>query len=138
MPNRWYDVGALLPGDGVAVTQKSWSAETTIMDAVEVTTGSWSSDINLETAGYEGAHVIVDADFPAGPTDNLIVQVHGSLDGTNYDDTPLISFEIDKGMDPNQVSFVLRDVCHAKLYCKRSGTTDTITVTAKYQAWKYA
>jgi len=108
------------------------------MNAVAVTTGSWSDDVDLETNGYEGAHVIVDADFPASPTDNLIVEVRASLDGANYDDTSLFSFKLDKGTDPNQVSFLIKDVAHFKLYCKRDGSTDTITVTAKYQPWRYA
>ena len=122
----------------MATIAKNWSSETTIMNAVSVTTGSWSDDVDLETNGYEGAHLTVDADFPASPTDNLIVEVRASLDGTNYDDTPLFGFKIDKGTDPNQVSFIVKDVAHFKLYCKRDGSTDTITVTAKYQAWRYA
>jgi hypothetical protein len=121
----------------MATIAKNWSSETTIMNAVSVTNGSWSDDVDLETNGYEGAHLTVDADFPASPTDNLIVEVRASLDGTNYDDTPLFSFKIDKGTDPNQVSFIVKDVAHFKLYCKRDGSTDTITVTAKYQAWRY-
>jgi hypothetical protein len=122
----------------MATISKSFGSETTVMNAVAVTTGSWSDDVDLETNGYEGAHVVVDADFPASPTDNLIVEVRASLDGTNYDDTALFSFKVDKGTDPNQVSFVIKDVAHFKLYCKRDGSTDTITVTAKYQPWRYS
>jgi hypothetical protein len=122
----------------MATISKNWGSETTIMNAVSVTTGSASLDVDLETNGYDGAHVVVDADFPAGPTSNLQVDVQASLDGTNYDDTALFSFIIDKGTDPNQVSFVIKDVAHFRLYCKRSGSTDTITVTAKYQPWRYA
>jgi len=122
----------------MATISRTFGSETTIMNAVTVTTGSWSDDVDLETNGYEGAHVIVDADFPASPTDNLIVEVRASLDGTNYDDTALFSFTIDKSTDPNQVSFIVKDVAHFKLYCKRSGSTDTITMTAKYQPWRYA
>ncbi len=43
----------------MATISKSWGTETTIMNAVSVTTGSYSSDVDLETNGYEGAHVIV-------------------------------------------------------------------------------
>lgn len=121
----------------MATIKKNWQAEQTIMNAVSVTTGSLSDDVDLETDGMEGAHVIVDADFPESPTDNLVVEVQGSLDGTNYDDTPLYSFEVANSPDPNQVSFVVKDVAHFKMYCKRSGTTDTITVTAKCQRWNY-
>jgi hypothetical protein len=122
----------------MATISKSFGSETTIMNAVAVTTGSWSDDVDLETNGYEGAHVVVDADFPASPTDNLIVEVRASLDGSNYDDTALFSFTVDKGTDPNQVSFIIKDVAHFKLFCKRSGSTDTITVTAKHQPWRYS
>jgi len=121
----------------MATISKSWGSETTIMDAVSVTTGSWSSDVDLETNGYEGAHVTVAADFPASPTDNLTVEVRASIDATNYDDTALFSFRIDKDTDPNQATFIVKDVAHFKLYCKRDGSTDTITVTAKYQPWRY-
>ena len=121
----------------MATISKSWSSETTIMNAVSVTTGSYSSAVDLETNGYEGAHVTVDADFPTSPTDDLEVYVQASLDGSTWDDTAITSFVIDNGTDPNQVSFIVKDVAHFRLYCKRSGSTDTITVTAKYQAWRY-
>lgn len=121
----------------MATISKSWSSETTIMNAVSVTTGSYSSAVDLETNGYDGAHVTVDADFPASPTDDLEVYVQASLDGSTWDDTAITSFVIDNGTDPNQVSFIVKDVAHFRLYCKRSGSTDTITVTAKYQAWRY-
>jgi hypothetical protein len=121
----------------MATIKKNWQSEQTIINAVDVTTGTWSEDIDLETDGCEGAHVTVDADFPASPTHNLVVEVIASLDGTNYDDTPLYKFEIDKGTDPNQVSFVIKDAAHFKLYCYRAGGTQTITVTAKCQKWNY-
>ena len=117
--------------------KKEWGAGGTIMNAVTVTGGSYSSGVDLESSGYEGAHVTVEPDFPGSPTDDLEVYVQASLDGTNYDDTALHSFVIDKDTDPNQVSFVVRDVAHFRLYCKRSGTSDTITVTAKHQPWRW-
>ncbi|UCG56835.1 MAG: hypothetical protein JSU70_18455 [Phycisphaerales bacterium] len=107
------------------------------MNAVSVTTGSYSSAVDLETNGYEGAHVTVDADFPASPTDDLEVYIQASLDGSTWDDTAITSFVVDNGTDPNQVSFIVKDVAHFRLYCKRSGSTDTIAITAKYQAWRY-
>lgn len=121
----------------MATIKKNWQAAQTIIDAASVTTGTSSSDVDLETDGCEGAHVTVAADFPAGPTDNLVVEVRASLDGTSYDDTPLYKFEIDNSTDPNQVSFVVKDVAHFKLYVYRSGSTDTITVTATCQRWNY-
>lgn len=121
----------------MATISRSFSVETIIMNAIAVTAGSASSDVDLETNGYEGAHVTVDANFPITPTDNLTVEVQGSLDGINYDDTPIHKITIGNGTDPNQVSFIIRDVAHFRLYVYRTGSTDTITVTAKVQAWRY-
>ncbi len=121
----------------MAIISKTWATETAIMSAVAVTTGSASTAVDLKTNGYEAAHVTVDADFPLTPTDNLVVEVQASLDGTNWDDTPIHKFTIDNATDPNQVSFVVKDVAQFRLYCYASGTTDTITVTAKHQAWRY-
>ncbi len=121
----------------MATISKLWATITTIMSAVSVTTGSASTAVDLETNGYEAAHVTVDANFPASPTDNLVVEVQASLDGTNWDDTPIYKFTIDNGTDPNQVSFVVKDVAQFRLNCYRDGSTDTITVTAKHQAWRY-
>jgi hypothetical protein len=121
----------------MAILSKVWAAEATIMDGVSVTTGSNSSDVDLETNGYDGAHVTIDANFPGSPTDDLEVYIQASLDGTNYDDSALFSFVIDKDTDPNQVSFIVHDVAHFRIYCKRSGSTDTITVTIKQQSWRW-
>jgi hypothetical protein len=121
----------------MATIKKNWQAEQTIINAVGVTTGSWSDNVDLETDGCEGAHITVDADFPTSPTNNLVVEVRASLDGTNYDDTALYKFEIDKGIDPNQVSLIIKDIAYFKLYCYRVGGTQTITVTAKCQKWNY-
>ncbi len=122
----------------MATIKRSWSSESTIINAVSVTTGSYSSAVDLETDGYEGAHVTLDANFPGSPTDDLEVHVQASLDGTNWDDTALLCFEVDNGTDPNQVSFVVRDVAQFRVYCKRNGSTDTIVVTAKCMRWRYS
>lgn len=129
----------------MATISKIWGAETTLYqtsafggtDAGVGSTEVFTSDVDLETNGYEGAHVVVEADFPATPTDNLVVSVYASLDGVNYDDTPLYAFEIDNGTDPNQVSFVVRDVAHFRIGLKSSGTTDTIDAQVKYQVWRW-
>lgn len=122
----------------MATISRNFGSEATIINAVSVTTGTNSSDVDLETSGYEGTHVTVDADFPVSPTDNLIVEIYASLDGTNYDDTPISKLTIDNGTDPNQVSFIVRDVAHFRLTVLRDGSTDTITVTAKHQPWNWS
>jgi len=116
---------------------KKWTDTATIMDAVDVTTGSYSQAVDLTSLGHEGAQITVLADFPAAPTDHLDVQVQTSLDGINWDVTPIAAVRLDNASDPNQASFVIRDVAHFRLLCKRSGSTDTIAVTARYRPWRY-
>lgn len=121
----------------MSTISKSWGAEQTIMNAVAVTTGSYSDPVDLETLGYEGAHVTILADFPVTPVDNLEVYIDASIDGSAWDITAFASLILSKAIDPNQVSFIVKDFAFFKLYCKRSGTTDTITVTARVQPWRY-
>lgn len=122
----------------MSVSKKNWSAAITIMDNVAVTTGSDSNNVDLETEGYEGAHVTVYADFPGSPTDKLVVEVRGSLDGASPDKTPMYKQTLDNDPDPNSISLIIKDVAHFDLRCYRDGTTDTITVTIKYKAWNWA
>lgn len=121
----------------MGIIKKTWAAEQTIMNAASVTTGTLSTDVDLETDGYEGAQVQVEGDFPGGPSDDLILEILASLDGTNYDDTPIQSITISKDTDPNQITFLIRDLTHFKINAKRSGSTDTITVTIKVQRWRW-
>jgi hypothetical protein len=121
----------------MATISKSWATENTILNAASVTTGTFSSVVDLVTNGYEGAVVTVDADFPASPTDDLIVEVYSSNDGTNFDDTPIFSQQISNGTDPNQITIVLKDLPQFKVLAKRSGSTDTITVTMKEKSWRW-
>lgn len=120
-----------------AILKKIWGAVQTIMSAVAVTTGSLSNAVNLETLGYEAAQVTVDADFPVSPTDNLVIEVQASDDGTDFDITPLYTFEIDKDTDPNRLTFFVWDVARFRINAKRSGTTDTITVTIAVKPWRH-
>ena len=124
----------------MATISKIWRAEATPMNAVTLvdTTEQFSSDVDLETGGYEGSHITVDVNFGATPEYNAIVSVYGSLDGTNYDDTPIFSQEIDKGTDPNQISLVIRDLAHFRIGMKQGGTvTNDAVVTIKEQSWRY-
>ena len=80
----------------MATISKTWRTEATPMNAVTLadTTESFSSDINLETDGYEASHVTIDVTFGTTPEYNAIASVYGSLDGSNYDDVAIFSQEI--------------------------------------------
>jgi len=120
---------------------KDWKAEQTIINGVAVTTGTDSSDVDLETIAMDGAHVTVSATFPTnnlgGKVVNLVVEVLGSLDGANYDTVPLQSRTITNDYTSKQISFLVKDVAHFKLHCYRTGAEDTVTVIAKCQRYNF-
>ena len=106
----------------------AWGSKTTSTQLTSVTTEQLFSQTPTLSPG-EPAHVEVEANFPASPTDNLVVAVYGTLDAAteNWDDTPILEFEIDSATDPNKVAFLVRGVYKFRVGARRSGTTDTIT-----------
>lgn len=121
----------------LAIIKKAWGGVQTILSAVSVTTGSLSDEVDLETLGYDGAQVTVDANFPVSPTDDLNLEVRASDDGTDFDITPLFPLTISKDTDPNRVTFFVMDVARFKINAARSGSTDTIIVTIAVKPWRY-
>ena len=77
----------------------------------------------------EIAHCEVEANFVATPTDDMEVNVYATLDASseNWDDTPIMSFVIDKGTDPNKASFEIVGVYKFRIGVKATGATDTHT-----------
>ena len=101
------------------------------------TTESYSSDVDLETNGYEGAHVIVEMNYDTTPTDEVNIKIYGSLDGSAYDDTPICEMQGDKSVDPQQLSFIVKDLAHIRIGIQQAGSTDSHDVRAYVQAWNY-
>jgi len=101
------------------------------------TTEEYSADVDLETDGHEGAHVVVEIDYDASPTDEVKIKVYGSLDGSNYDDTPMFEMQGDKSVDPQQISLVVKDVLHFRLGFQQTGSTDSHNVRAYVQKWRW-
>ena len=56
---------------------------------------AWGSKITA-TQLRESAHCRVEVDFPASPTDDAVISVYGSLDGTAWSATPLMALVLDK------------------------------------------
>lgn len=127
----------------MAIISKSWSEPEQIAGVsngyitLSGVTEQYSSDIDLEAGGYDGAHVIVEVNFDSTPTDYVDVALYGSLDGTNYDDTSLWGQRIDKLTSPNQISFVVRDLAHARVGVKQTGNVNSHDVRIYVQKWKY-
>ena len=74
----------------------------------------------------ESAHCRVVVDFPASPTDDAVISVYGSLDGTAWSATPLMALVLDKDIDPNSIDFIVTGVYQFRVGVKRSGSTDTL------------
>lgn len=123
--------------------KKNWSSQSQIIGTgdgwitLSGTTESFSSDIDLETNGYEGAHLIVEIDYDASPTDEVKIKLYGSLDGSGYDDTPIWEMQGDKSIDPQQLSFVAKDLAHFRIGVQQIGSTDSHNVKAYVQCWNY-
>jgi hypothetical protein len=106
----------------------------------------YTSDVDLETAGYQGAQVLVEMELnfgarvvigaPAVPND-LIVDVFASLDGTIYDTIPYKSFNIKASVERNRqiFSFIVLELAHFRIGLKVDGKDDTYDYRITYQPW---
>ncbi len=127
----------------MATIKKNWASQSQIegtgdgYTTLSGTTEEYSADVDLETNGYEGAHVTVEIDYDATPTDEIKIKLYGSLDGSNYDDTPIWEMQADKGVDPQQLSFIIKDLAHFRLGFQQTGSTDSHNVRAYVQPWNY-
>ena len=127
----------------MATISKNWSSQSQIIGTgdgyitLSGTTESFSSDVNLETNGYEGAQLIVEIDYDSSPTDQVTIRLYGSLDGSNYDDTPIWEMQGDKSVDPQQLSFIIKDLAHFKIGVQQTGSTNSHNVRAYIRCWNY-
>ena len=127
----------------MATISRSWASQNQIMGTgdgyvtLSGTTESYSSDVDLETDGYTGAHLVVEIDYDSSPTDEVKMKLYGSLDGSNYDDTPIWEMQGDKSVDPQQLSFIVKDLAHFRISAQQTGSTDSHNVRAYVQCWKY-
>lgn len=127
----------------MATIKKNWAAQTQIegtgdgYTTLSGTSEEYSADVDLETNGYEGAHVVVEINYDVSPADEVNIKLYGSLDGTNYDDTPIWEIQGDKSIDPQQLSFIIKDLAHFRLGFQQTGSTDSHDVRAYVQCWNY-
>jgi hypothetical protein len=128
----------------MATISKSFAAQAQIIGSGDAyvtlsgTTESYSSNVDMVTNGYEGAHVIVEINYDATPADQVKIKLYGSLDGTNFDDSPIWEMQGDKSVDPQQLSFIVKDLAHFRIGVQQTpGTTDSHDVRAYVRAWRY-
>lgn len=126
----------------MATITKSWSTKGQIIGTsdgyvVQTSSYAYSSGVDLQTNGYEAAHVIVEADFAATPTDDLDVTVFGSLDGTDFDDVGVNTIRIDNATDPAQISLIVHDLAYFRIGTKQTGSTDSHSARCYVNAWRW-
>lgn len=117
-----------------------------IFDTLDTSTMDGGSEANVDEIGqdsetidlstWEGCHCLVDVDFPGGPTDDLVIEVLSTNDGTNFDTIPLFSFTVDNASD-GSVSWVVTSVYGFKVKFRSSGAADTINVAFRYRRWRW-
>lgn len=127
----------------MATINKNWDSQSQIIGTsdgyvtLSGTTETTSTDVDMETNGYEGAHVIIEIDYDSSPTDEVKIKLYGSLDGSNYDDTPILEMQGDNSVDPQQLSFIVKDLAHFRIGIQQTGSTDSHNVRAYVQCWNY-
>jgi hypothetical protein len=127
----------------MATISKKWSPQNQIegtgdgYTTLSGTTEEYSADVDLETDGYEGAHVTVEISYDGSPTDEVKIKLYGSLDGTNFDDTPVWETQGDKSINPQQLSFIIKDLAYFRLGFQQTGSTNSHDVRAYAQCWNY-
>jgi len=94
-------------------------------DTLSGTTESDSDVVDMVTGGYSGAFVTVEIDYnDTTPTAEVNILIYPSYDGTNFDDTPMWSMQGDLDVDPQQLSFVIRDIPYFKVSFAQDDTAD--------------
>jgi len=94
----------------------------------------YSSDVDLESAGNQGAQVLVE--FTGNnDIDDLIVDVFASLDGTTYDTEPFISRTIKNKGKRQAISFLVEGLAHFRLGLRSFSTNTSFKYQITQQIW---
>lgn len=116
----------------MATIKRAWSGGATAdFDGSDGTTFC----ISFGAVGYEGVHVQVYADWCAGAVDDLDIKAFGSTDATHVDISPFWQIRMLNDVDPNQISFVLRDMYYVELSLKAQTPDKCGDCSVRYDAW---
>lgn len=130
-----------------ATVKYVWKGETVIAEtdgyggavADLAADGAWdfTANIDLETDGYFGAIITLEHDS-AGTTDNIILGIFPSYDGTNFADSPITEkpYDATAGTDTQEPGYPVYNIPHFKIGVKTSGTTDTFDYQITWDAWR--
>src|ERR671911_730271 len=96
----------------------AWGAKINATQVTAITTEQFF-DQTPTLNPRESAHCHIQVDFPATPTDDAVISVYGSLDGTAWSATPLMALVLDKDVDPNSIDFIVTGVYQFRIGVKR-------------------
>jgi hypothetical protein len=97
---------------------------TTAAETLSGTTESKTGGIDCST--YWGVQLTIDINYNATPTDNVTMNLYGSADNTNFDDTPLDFVAGDNSTDPEQLTVMLwNPPKYLQVGFVQSGSTDS-------------
>jgi len=94
----------------------------------------YTGDIDLETAGQEGAQVLIEFQG-SNQKDDLIVDVFAGLDGSIFDTEPFIRKILRNDGSPRAATIVIKDVAHARIGVKTSDTNTMFDYRITHQRW---
>lgn len=123
---------------------KSWGSATVIFETdayggsapdVNDNAVELSSEVDMVTNGYIGAHCTLEY-TSSGTTDDLILYVYSSANGTDYDDTALTTVCADAIAADTQMSFILKDIAYWKVGLTSAAGTDTHDAQVTYRPWR--
>ena len=85
----------------------SWTtgSPTTAAETLSGTTESLTGSVDCST--YWGLQITADINYDSTPTDDITINIYGSVDGTNFDDTPMDYVAGDKATDPEQLTIMI-------------------------------
>ncbi len=128
-----------------AIIKRSFEGVATILSETTLgeTAASTSSNVDLATNGYFGAHVQVKVAFAAGGTQNVTLALFSSLDaGVTDDNIPLATQGIPLSAgNTSYLSFLVQDVAHFKIYAWHQAAEATeanrakVTITSR--VWRH-
>lgn len=129
----------------MATSKKVWKSAATIAatdgyggstpDLAADEAWDFTSDIDLETDGYDTALIYLEHDS-SGTTDNIVMAIFPSIDGTDRADNPVSPIEYDAtaGTDTQEPPIVVKDLQHFAVGVKTTGSTDTFDYRIRWTA----
>ena len=106
--------------DDTWTTGTPTTAAETLSGTTESLTGS------IDAGAYWSVQITVDINYDATPTDDITINLYGSVDGTNWDDTPMDFVAGDKSTDPEQLTIMVwNPPKYLRVGFVQSGSTDS-------------